>query len=521
MSKKRTITIISVLLLVVGLAGAWQSAPVKAQQSVEGDPAAALGKPTGQDKFDSANNWTLFDSQCFKSEIKNGQYVMTAKGSKAYSCWEVTWPLLQDFYMEVQATTPQSCNANDAYGVLFRAPDNYRGYLYGLTCDGRYYLNLFDGSTTTELIPPTKNAAILIGAGKVNRMGVVAYGAQYQLYANGYYLNQAIDSTYINPGKIGFFVRASSTVPYTVSFDNLKIWLLIENYYPPTQKPPVFPPINPAPPTSGGVTGTSTVSLNVRSGPSTDYPILGTVAPGTKGEILGTSPDYQWYAVKIPTNYIGNGIGWVAAIYVTVSNPSKVPLPVIAPPPPPPLVVIPPVSTNAPTAIIIETGVLRMGPGMQYPVYGTLNAGAQAAIVGRNKDKSWWAISVSPSVTSEEVAWISSAYLTTKNATDVKVIPDPPLPPTVNPSAPGSFAPAAITLEPINVRSGPSNAYPSYGAIPIGTIMSVIGVSPDKQSWVVQLPTTISKDGKGWIPVRYTYSTNTSGVPVVQPPPAP
>ena len=162
-----------------------------------------------------------------------------------------------------------------------------------------------------------------------------------------------------------------------------------------------------------------------------------------------------------------------------------------------------------------------MGPGTQYPVYGTLKAGTQAAIVGRNKDKSWWAISVSPSVASEGVAWISSAYLTTKNATDVKIIPDPPLPPTVKPSAPGSNAPAAITLEPINVRSGPSTEYPSYGLIPIGTIMSVIGVSPDKQSWVVQLPTTISKDGKGWIPVRYTYSTTTSGVPVVQPPPVP
>ena len=111
--------------------------------------------------------------------------------------------------MEVQATTPQSCIANDAYGVLFRAPDNNGGYLYGLTCDGRFYLNLFDGSTTTQLIAPTKNAAILVGAGKVNRMGVVAYGAQYQLYVNGYYLNQAIDLTYTDPGKIGFFVRAS------------------------------------------------------------------------------------------------------------------------------------------------------------------------------------------------------------------------------------------------------------------------------------------------------------------------
>ena len=274
-------------------------------------PLVALGKPNGQDTFDNANNWTLFDTQCFKSEIKGGKYSITAKGSKDYSCWEVTWPMIQNFYLEVEAQTPQTCSPNDAYGVLFRAPDNYRGYLYGLTCDGRYYLSVFDGQTTTQLIKPSSNPAILVGAGKVNRMGVVAYGAQYQLYANGSYLNQAFDSTYLDPGKIGFFVRAATTQPYTVVFDNLKVWQLNQNYYPPSQPPPTYPPVQPVPPTSGAVTGTSTATagLNVRSGPSTDYPILGTVPAGTQGQILGYSPDYQWYAVKVPTSISGNGIG--------------------------------------------------------------------------------------------------------------------------------------------------------------------------------------------------------------------
>ena len=97
----------------------------------------------------------------------------------------------------------------------------------------------------------------------------------------------------------------------------------------------------------------------------------------------------------------------------------------------------------------------------------------------------------------------------------------PTLPANITPSAPGSNAPAAITIEPINIRSGPGNYYPSYGKVPIGTIMAVVGVSPDKAFWATKLPTTIAKDGKGWLPVRYTTSTNTGSVPVVQPPPVP
>ena len=106
MSKKRTLTM--VFSAPVGRRAGWCLAlrPRKSPGKRAGDPAAALGKPTGQDTFDSANNWTCSLVGASKSEIKNGQYVMTAKGSKDYSCWEVTWPLLQDFYLEVQATTP-------------------------------------------------------------------------------------------------------------------------------------------------------------------------------------------------------------------------------------------------------------------------------------------------------------------------------------------------------------------------------------------------------------------------------
>ena len=37
--------------------------------AIEGDPAAILGEPDGTDNFDTFNNWSLFENNCFKSEI--------------------------------------------------------------------------------------------------------------------------------------------------------------------------------------------------------------------------------------------------------------------------------------------------------------------------------------------------------------------------------------------------------------------------------------------------------------------
>ena len=40
----------------------------------ESDPVSYLGEPDGEDNFDTSNNWSVFDSQCFKSEITGTQY---------------------------------------------------------------------------------------------------------------------------------------------------------------------------------------------------------------------------------------------------------------------------------------------------------------------------------------------------------------------------------------------------------------------------------------------------------------
>ncbi|MEJ2267314.1 MAG: hypothetical protein P8X95_28045 [Anaerolineales bacterium] len=54
-----------------------------------------------------------------------------------------------------------------------------------------------------------------------------------------------------------------------------------------------------------------------------------------------------------------------------------------------------------------------------------------------------------------------------------------------------------------------------------GSVLAVVGVSPDGEFYVVNVPTEIDPSGRGWVPARYVRTENVSNVPVVQPPPAP
>jgi heat shock protein HslJ len=105
----------------------------------------------------------------------------------------------------------------------------------------------------------------------------------------------------------------------------------------PEPEPEPEPEATAQPPTpTARVTGSQ--GVNVRSGPGTNFPILGVARYGDEGEIVGVSADGGWWAVSVPS--APNGIGWVSADLVVATNAENVP--VIESPPPP---------TAAPTAV--------------------------------------------------------------------------------------------------------------------------------------------------------------------------
>ena len=195
---------------------------------IPGDPEQELGSPDGRDDFSTDNNWSLFDNECFKSEIIEEQFVMTAKGEPNYSCWEVSWPSVQDYYLQTNLFMPENCGADDRFGLFIRTPDLKRGYLVGLTCDGRLAMTHFDGDETHVLVDFISSAQINTGPGSTNRLGVIANGNSYALYVNGSLLAEAGDASYVDEMRFGYYVRAANEDGFTVKFDDLAIWL-IEN----------------------------------------------------------------------------------------------------------------------------------------------------------------------------------------------------------------------------------------------------------------------------------------------------
>jgi SH3-like domain-containing protein len=95
--------------------------------------------------------------------------------------------------------------------------------------------------------------------------------------------------------------------------------------------------------------------INVRSGPSQDYPIVGVLEQGEKVPALGRSVGGDWVEIVYPV--VDGGVAWVYAYLVSISGGE---LPVIVPPPTPTPRVTPTIDPTLAAQLIIEIGPTRL-----------------------------------------------------------------------------------------------------------------------------------------------------------------
>jgi uncharacterized protein YraI len=109
--------------------------------------------------------------------------------------------------------------------------------------------------------------------------------------------------------------------------------------------------------------------INVRAGPSQDYPIVGVLEQGEKVPALGRSVGGDWVEIAYPV--VDGGVAWVYAYLVTISGGE---LPIIVPPPTPSPQVTPTIDPTLAAQLIFEIGPTRLPtftqpPPVEMPTY--------------------------------------------------------------------------------------------------------------------------------------------------------
>lgn len=189
------------------------------------DPRASLGDPTWQDDFEDASDWALYEDDHTRFEIAENELAMMAFNADYYNGWLLSWRKDVNFYIEATGTV-ETCSGRDSYGLMFRAPASdkgYIGYLFGISCDGRYSLRSWDGEVMNKILDWTPSTHLATGSDQTHRIGVWAQGNELKLYAQGELLATLTDNTY-SEGLFGLFISAAQTPNFTSNVEEFLYW---------------------------------------------------------------------------------------------------------------------------------------------------------------------------------------------------------------------------------------------------------------------------------------------------------
>ncbi len=249
-------------------------------------------------------------------------------------------------------------------------------------------------------------------------------------------------------------------------------------------------------------------TVNVRSGPSTEYDIIGQLNSGNETRITGRSDqESNWLRIEF-----GAQEGWVAYFTVTVIGDVGT-LPVVealedrvdasnlASPTP--------TVAHRSDDVYISTFRrvnVRSGPGMEYQRIGTLDPGNSADITGRTDDNEWLQIDFDG-----QQGWIAYFVVTvTGSLGDVAVAGVPTsamtrVPPEVQ----------VVTRYNVNLRAEPVIGSPIIDVIPFDTTLTTDARANNDGTWL-----RVSYNGgeQGWLLSRLVNINGSLGtLPIIQP----
>jgi uncharacterized protein YraI len=101
--------------------------------------------------------------------------------------------------------------------------------------------------------------------------------------------------------------------------------------------------------------------INVRAGPSTDYPRVGVLIPGQIVPAYGRTPGGDWVQIAYPG--VPGGVAWVYSFLVEVSGN----LPIVEPPPTPTPLTTPTIDPTLAAQFIVDTEPTRLPTFTQPP----------------------------------------------------------------------------------------------------------------------------------------------------------
>ena len=193
---------------------------------VEGVSDLNLGTATWTDNLDNADNWYLLDTANTKFTQGDGKLVMTSINPGGGEEWGLSdKPSVKDYYLQATFITGSACSGLDRYGLLARAPDTDKGYVFEFSCDGHYRLYTWDGINYVAIQEWHTATPIKTGPNQTNIMGIWMKGSTLRLYANGYKLAEFTDSTF-DHGQFGLVIGSINTHNFTVNVDQVAYWEL-------------------------------------------------------------------------------------------------------------------------------------------------------------------------------------------------------------------------------------------------------------------------------------------------------